>query len=153
MVHFMDMTCPMSLFSIAMFKCPRANGSKQPGVDSLAEGLVVLAERTTTGLSAVDDQLIKADSWSPWLWYGFGGTLTRMLLNIKNHQILGFPVVLFPLSPCKNNSPMDWPVIGEFITSHQLTSSFHKRLSPTFHFSGGVLVDIRDAASWTPSWL
>eukprot|EP00435_Cladocopium_sp_Y103_P027677 s2533_g6.t2 len=31
------------------------------GVDSLAEGLVVLAESTTTGLSAVDDQLIKAD--------------------------------------------------------------------------------------------
>ncbi len=31
------------------------------GVDSLAEGLVVLAESTTTGLSAVDDPLIKAD--------------------------------------------------------------------------------------------
>eukprot|EP00438_Fugacium_kawagutii_P000688 Skav220029 [mRNA] locus=scaffold2981:123825:125643:+ [translate_table: standard] len=31
------------------------------GVDSLAEGLVVLAESTTTGLATVDDQLIKAD--------------------------------------------------------------------------------------------
>lgn len=31
------------------------------GVDSLAEGLVVLAESTTTGLAAVDDPLIKAD--------------------------------------------------------------------------------------------
>lgn len=29
------------------------------GVDSLAEGLVVLAESTTTGLSSVDDPLIK----------------------------------------------------------------------------------------------
>ena len=34
---------------------------KSPGVDSLAEGLVVLAESTTTGLAAVDDPLIKAD--------------------------------------------------------------------------------------------
>ncbi|CAK9007005.1 unnamed protein product [Durusdinium trenchii] len=31
------------------------------GVDSLAEGLVVLAESTTTGLASVDDSLIKAD--------------------------------------------------------------------------------------------
>eukprot|EP00435_Cladocopium_sp_Y103_P057093 s211_g19.t1 len=31
------------------------------GVDSLSEGLTALAESTTTGLSAVDDQLIKAD--------------------------------------------------------------------------------------------
>eukprot|EP00437_Effrenium_voratum_P000697 CAMPEP_0181429194 /NCGR_PEP_ID=MMETSP1110-20121109/17072_1 /TAXON_ID=174948 /ORGANISM="Symbiodinium sp., Strain CCMP421" /LENGTH=507 /DNA_ID=CAMNT_0023552451 /DNA_START=104 /DNA_END=1627 /DNA_ORIENTATION=+ len=31
------------------------------GVDSLAEGLVVLAESTTTGLAGVDDPLIKAD--------------------------------------------------------------------------------------------
>ena len=30
------------------------------GVDSLSEGLTALAESTTTGLSAVDDQLIKA---------------------------------------------------------------------------------------------
>ena len=31
------------------------------GVDSLSEGLTALAESATTGLSAVDDQLIKAD--------------------------------------------------------------------------------------------
>lgn len=30
------------------------------GVDSLAEGLVALAESTTAGLSAVDDPMIKA---------------------------------------------------------------------------------------------
>ena len=38
------------------------------GVDSLSEGLTALAESTTTGLSAVDDQLIKA----AWGGCGYG---------------------------------------------------------------------------------
>jgi len=118
-----------------------------PGVDSLAEGLVVLAESTTTGLSAVDDQLIKADSWcplGPWLWWD-----KQEALNIKNHQRLGFPVVFFPkkkefrngLAEKLENRPSQDPPINNFLS---------QKILPKVHFSRGPC---RDEGTELDTWI